>query len=97
MADGRKSAVGAANAISVGAGAAAVVLPANSERLSAVILNNSAGVVYLGSGTAGLSAANGLPLAAGASLTDTTSGDAWAVFNGQAGAADIRVMETSQV
>ena len=75
-------------------GANAQIAASNDQRLSLIILNNSAGIVYLGNAT-GITAANGLPLAAGASLTDTYSGDAWWCFNGQAGTADVRVLETS--
>jgi hypothetical protein len=92
--NGRKAAVGAGNAISVSAAATTQVLGSNSDRLSAVILNNSAGVVYLGVSSP-ITTANGMPLAAGASYTDTFSGDPWFVFNGQGVAADIRVLETS--
>jgi hypothetical protein len=82
-------------AVSVGIGVNALVLGANNERLTAVIINNSAGVVYLGK-DATVAVANGLPLAANASFTDVSSIDDWWVFNGQAGAADIRVLEVTE-
>lgn len=87
--NGKKSAV---IALTNGAGANVMLVPANDQRLSLVIVNNSAAIVYLGTAT-GVTAANGLPLAAGASLTDTTSGDPWWVFS--AASADMRCLETS--
>ena len=49
-----------------------MLVPANDQRLSLIILNNSAGIAYLGTAT-GVTAANGIPpLAASASLADTT-------------------------
>jgi hypothetical protein len=82
-------------AVSVGIGVNALVLGANNERQTAVIINNSAGVVYLGK-DATVAVANGLPLAAGQSWTDASSIDDWWVFNGQAGAADIRILEVTE-
>jgi hypothetical protein len=72
------------------------VLATNSNRLSAIIVNNSAGTVYLGSDN-GVTGSSGIPLAAGASFNDTSSYDAWYVYNTQAATADIRVLEVQQV
>lgn len=87
--NGKKSAV---IAVTNGAGANVMLVPSNDQRLSLIILNNSAGIVYLGNAT-GVTAANGLPIAAGASLTDTSSGDSWWVFS--VASADMRCLETS--
>ncbi|HEY8694843.1 MAG TPA: hypothetical protein VIR57_19105 [Chloroflexota bacterium] len=88
--NGKKSAV---IALTNGAGASVQLVASNDQRLSLIILNNSAGIAYVGTAPGPITAANGLPLAAGASLTDTTSGDPWWVFS--VAAADMRCLETS--
>lgn len=68
------------------------VLAANSDRRSALIFNNSDGTVYLGVDS-GVSIANGVPLAIGQSMTDTTSVDAWWVIGNTDVTVDLRVIE----
>lgn len=53
------------------AGASTLVIAANSARREAVLINNGAGVVFIGS--AGAAAGAGLPLQAGQSMTLQTS------------------------
>jgi hypothetical protein len=81
--------------VTVGIGVNVQLLAANPDRRSAVIVNNSAGIVYVGKDNT-VSAANGIPLVAGGSIADTTSGDAWWAFNGQAGTADVRCLEVAE-
>jgi len=74
--------------------AAASVLAANANRKSATILNAHATLtVYLGASGA-VTTANGLPLAAGASLADAVSTDAWFAIMAS-GTGDLRIVEVA--
>lgn len=71
--------------------AAAQLMPANSNRYSLILKNNSAGTVYIGKNAA-LTVANGFPLGPGdvATIDDTTAA-VWAI--GSAAALDVRYLE----
>lgn len=69
-------------------------LAANKHRLSAVLVNAHASVVcYIGRDNT-VTAANGIPLAAGASFTDNFSTDAWFVIPASS-TTDLRVLEVA--
>lgn len=70
------------------------ILAANAQRKSALIVNNSGGTVYLG-GSSGVTSANGIPLADGQSLTDTTSTDAWYARAATGVTGDLRICEVA--
>ena len=76
------------------------VLPANANRISAVIVNNGSQTVYLGGDPGGvaqgqaLSSTTGFPLLAGASTTDVSSNDAWWALAAST-TGDLRIMEVS--
>lgn len=69
------------------------ILAANTSRKSAVIYNNSSGIVYLG--TSGVAATTGIPLAAGQSFTDTVSTDAWYARCASGVTGDLRIIEVA--
>lgn len=76
--------------------AATLILAANANRKAALIANNNPSggqTLYLGRDNT-VTAANGLPLAAGAVLGDVSSSDAWWGIVGS-GTADARVLEVS--
>ena len=75
----------------IAAAVATLVIPANKHRLSCVIANAHATVaVYIG--PAGVTIANGIPIAAGASFTDNFSTDAWYMIPAS-GTSDVRAVE----
>ena len=71
---------------------AASIVAANPDRLSVTIHNAGSVVVYLG--PSGVTTSTGLPLAVGATLTDTTSVDAWHAITAS-GTGDLRIIEVS--
>lgn len=72
---------------------AAVVLSANALRTSCLIQNVGTVDVYLGKDNT-VTTTNGIKLAAGASLADDASVDAWWGITAS-GTADLRVLETA--
>ena len=72
---------------------AAVALAANSSRITAVIQNVGTVDVYIGKDNT-VTTTNGLLLAAGASLTDDSSTDAWWGITAS-GTADLRILEVA--
>lgn len=72
---------------------AAVLLAAAATRKCAVIHNAGAVTVYLGKDS-GLTTANGLPLAGGATLVDDCSVDAWWARTAS-GTGDLRIYEVA--
>jgi len=64
----------------------------NSARCKLVIANNSTAPIYVGG--ASVTTATGIPIAAGASLVDDASEDAWYAIVA-VGTADVRVEETA--
>jgi len=72
--------------------AATSIIAANTARKGLIITNNGTVPVYLG--IAGVTTANGIPLPAGASLTDDVTTDAWYGIVAS-GTADVRVVEIS--
>lgn len=74
--------------------AVTICLASNKHRLSAVFVNAHASIAcYLGK-DATVTTANGIPLAAGASFTDSFSTDAWYVIPAS-GTTDLRVLEVA--
>ncbi len=73
--------------------AAQEILAANTSRNAATFVNNSGVTIFLGNDGA-LTTGNGLPLAAGAPLSDDVSTDAWFAIVAT-GTADIRMLEVS--
>lgn len=71
---------------------AASIVAANPDRLSLMIHNAGAVVVYLG--PSGVTTSSGVPLGVGATLTDTTSVDAWYAITAS-GTGDLRIIEVS--
>jgi hypothetical protein len=70
-----------------------LILAANADRVTALIVNNGSVTVYLGKANT-VTAANGLPLVAGATLEDGESGSAWYGITAS-GSSDVRVLEVS--
>lgn len=79
-------------AVSVGS-TATLILAANADRERALIVNNGSQTIYLGKDNT-VTTANGLPLAAGASLEDDRTSDAWYGIVAS-GTADVRVLEVA--
>ncbi len=79
-------------AVSCTSGSATQVLAANDNRKSASLKNTGAATVYLGLSDVTIN--TGYPLAAGESLTDGVSLDAWYGITAS-GTADVRVIEVS--
>jgi hypothetical protein len=73
--------------------AATILLAANTERERALLMNNGSQTVYLGKDNT-VTAANGLPLAAGASLEDDRTSDAWWGITAS-GTGDVRILEVT--
>ena len=71
-------------------GTAALIEPQNSNRVQVMIVNTGAALCYIGL-TAGVTAANGLPLSAGASLNLTCQSAIYAISNGTN--TELRVLE----
>jgi hypothetical protein len=80
-----------AAAVSIGTTATSI-LAANTGRRGLIFYNNGSATVYLG-GT-GVTVAGGIPLAAGASFSDTLTTDAWSGIV-STGTVDLRVIEVS--
>lgn len=74
--------------------AALLLLASNASRISALLSNAGSVTVYLGRGNS-VAATTGIPLAPGASLTDTDSTDDWWGITAS-GTGDIRVLEVSE-
>lgn len=72
---------------------ATLVLAANTGRKSAIIRNAGSVTSYMGKDNT-VSVANGVPLAPGETLSDTTSTDAWWGITA-VGTADLRVCEVA--
>lgn len=70
---------------------AASVLAANSSRKVAILYNNGAQAVYLGT-TSGVTVANGMPLVPGASFIDDRTLGAWYGIT-PSGTGDLRIMQ----
>lgn len=79
-------------AVTVTTSATLVLAAATSAARSVVIVNNGSVTVYLGKANT-VTTSNGIPLAAGQSLSDRDSLDAWYGITGS-GSADVRVLET---
>ena len=69
------------------------VLAANAGRKSALIVNYSTGTVFVG--PSGITTATGTPLAAGASLADDASTDAWYAICDTGVTGDLRITEVA--
>ena len=98
MADPRSSAIHGTKVLSTcavtsTAGQGMLVLAANASRKSALIVNNGTQTVYLDVANT-VSTTASIPLLTGASLTDSTSTDAWYGLAAST-TGDLRVVEVS--
>ncbi len=80
-------------AVTSTAGQGMLLLAANANRISALIVNNGAQTVYLDVANT-VSTTASVPLLTGASLTDNSSNDAWYGLAAST-TGDIRVIEAS--
>lgn len=72
---------------------ATLLLAANPARATAMLVNNGTATVFLGK-DATVTTTTGIPLAAGASLVDDRSSDAWYGILAT-GTGDVRVLEVT--
>lgn len=68
------------------------VLAANDQRKAAIIHNAGTAIVYVGA--SGVTTSTGIPLAAGATITDDVSTDAWHAVMAS-GTGDLRIIEVA--